>query len=368
VFWREWDGKPSAEMPRPGRDELCRVPIGEFRDFLKDTRRGMLAHQWDHLNEQWVRADWQRSYPGQIYLLHFSAAGYAPQVGWNPKLETPVQVLPLRETKEPEANDHDDLSQTSWQLISEHTDQVCSQLDSILSQLPLERRESNALRIAGRWHDCGKAHQVFQNAIDDGQSVERKGKVTKRRERPAQWRGNRFVAKAPGKCWQNGKLADHGFWRVYERKHFRHELASALAVLQRPHPQLTALADDELNLVAYLVAAHHGKVRLSIRSLPEEFMPSNSRRFARGIWDDDELPATDLGDGVVAPSVKLSLEPMELGLSEKAPFAGQPSWAERMLRLRDQLGPFRTAYLEALLRAADIRASSMEYASETKDA
>lgn len=368
VFWREWDGEPCDEMPRPGRDELCRVPIGEFRDFLKDTRRRMLAHQWDHLNERWVRADWQRAYPGQIYLLHFSAAGYAPQVGWNPKLETPVQVLPLRETKEPEANDHDDLSQTSWQLISEHTDQVCSQLDSILSQLPLERCESNALRIAGRWHDCGKAHQVFQNAIDDGQTVERKGKVTKRRERPAEWRGNRFVAKAPGKRWQNGKLADPGFWRVYERKHFRHELASALALLQRAHPQLTALADDELNLVAYLVAAHHGKVRLSIRSLPEEFVPSNSQGFARGVWDDDELPATDLGDGVTAPLVKLSLEPMELGLCEKAPFAGQPSWAERMLSLCDQLGPFRMAYLEALLRAADMRASSMDHASETEDA
>jgi len=97
-------------------------------------------------------------------------------------------------------------------------------------------------------------------------------------------------------------------------------------------------------------------------------VPSDSRRFARGVWDDDELPVTDLGDGVAAPSVKLSLEPMELGLSEKAPFAGQPSWAERMLSLRDQLGPFRMAYLEALLRAADMRASSMNHASETKDA
>src|SRR6266542_878034 len=56
--------------------------------------------------------------------------------------------------------------------------------------------------------------------------------------------------------------------------------------------------------------------------------------------------------------MKLSLEPMELGLCEKAPFAGQPSWTERMLRLRDKLGPFRLAYLEAVLRAADMRAST----------
>jgi CRISPR-associated endonuclease/helicase Cas3 len=368
VFWRKWDGEPSADMPRPGRDELCRVPIRELRDFLKDTRRRMLAYQWDYLNERWVRADWRRAYPGQTYLLHFSSGGYTPQVGWNPKLETPVQLPPLEESKEPEANDYDDLSQTTWQLISEHTDQVCSQLDSILSQLPLERCEANALRIAGRWHDRGKAHHVFQNAIDDGQTVERKGKIAQRRERPAEWRGNRFVAKAPGKRWKNGKLADRGFWRVYERKHFRHELASALALLQRLHPQLSVLADDELNLVAYLVAAHHGKVRLSIRSLPEEFAPSDDRRFARGVWEHDELLDTDLGGGVTAPSVKLSLEPMELGLCEKEPFGGQPSWTERMFRLRDKLGPLRLAYLEALLRAADVRASSMDHASETKDA
>jgi CRISPR-associated endonuclease/helicase Cas3 len=49
---------------------------------------------------------------------------------------------------------------------------------------------------------------------------------------------------------------------------------------------------------------------------------------------------------------------MELGLCEQPPFENQPSWAERMLRLRERLGPFRLAFLEALLRSADERASA----------
>jgi CRISPR-associated endonuclease/helicase Cas3 len=89
-------------------------------------------------------------------------------------------------------------------------------------------------------------------------------------------------------------------------------------------------------------------------------LPTDGRRkqrFARGIWDGDELRETDLGGGETAPRVTLSLEPMELGLGEETPFAGLPSWAERMIGLRETLGPFRLAYLEAIVRAADMRAS-----------
>jgi CRISPR-associated endonuclease/helicase Cas3 len=44
---------------------------------------------------------------------------------------------------------------------------------------------------------------------------------------------------------------------------------------------------------------------------------------------------------------------MEMGLTD-----GQPSWAERVLQLLEDYGPFRLAYLEALLCAADRRASA----------
>lgn len=75
--------------------------------------------------------------------------------------------------------------------------------------------------------------------------------------------------------------------------------------------------------------------------------------FARGIWDGEELPTADLGDGLIKEQVSLNLEPMLLGASED----GSRSWLERTIALRDELGVFRLAFLEALIRAADMRAS-----------
>jgi len=228
-----------------------------------------------------------------------------------------------------------------WQSIAEHTNAVCAELSKIVDALDSLQRQ--ILLLAARWHDRGKAHEVFQDAIrieDDGSP------------RPGSWANRRDVAKAPNAWWK----------RRYERKHFRHELASALAIL---HPE-TGLRHDELDLIAYLAASHHGKVRLSIRSLPDETQPNDAQRFARGIWDTDLLRAVDLG-GIIAPEVSLSLELMELGLCEQSPFKNQPSWAGRMLRLRDSLGPFRLAFLETLLRCADERASALQPGSLKAD-
>ena len=92
-------------------------------------------------------------------------------------------------------------------------------------------------------------------------------------------------------------------------------------------------------------------------------MPPGEKRFGRGVWDGDSLPEVFLGDDITSPAVTLSLEPMELGLCAEKPFENQPSWAERMLALRDHpdLGPLRLAYWETLLRAADERASAKNH-------
>jgi CRISPR-associated endonuclease/helicase Cas3 len=297
--------------------------------LLKSCR----AWSWDYLERRWHPVDRERINPGQIYLLAASAGGYSELTGWNPKSGERVSpISPPPQEPPPEDNDADHLSQLAmWQSIAVHTDAVCSELSKIIDELDAPQRE--VLVLAARWHDRGKAHEIFQDAV----KMENNGSP-----RPESWATRRDAAKAP-----------NDWWTSYNRKHFRHELASALAIL---HPE-SGVQREELDLIAYLAASHHGKVRLSIRSLPEEKRPNGGQRFARGIWDADLLPAVDLGE-TTAPAVSLSLELMELGLCEQPPFENQPSWAERMLRLRERLGPFRLAFLEALLRSADERASA----------
>jgi CRISPR-associated endonuclease/helicase Cas3 len=74
------------------------------------------------------------------------------------------------------------------------------------------------------------------------------------------------------------------------------------------------------------------------------------------VWEGDELPEVELDGGRRLPKTVLDLSGMELGLSED----GSPSWLDRTthLRDRDDLGPFRLGYLEALLRVADWRGSA----------
>lgn len=315
VFWRAWAGKPVDE-PKPERNELCNVPVGQFRQFVKD--RAPDAFVWDHLEGEWVKLDAKQVRPGLVVMLHTTAGGYSEQLGWDAGSKAVVTPHPPARGEKEEATGSDPNSVTTKPLnITDHTKNVCVQMDELLKAIPLEGWVQH-LTKAARWHDAGKAHAAFQH-----------GMRTANPNLPS----DQLWAKSGNKA----KLT-HG------RKHFRHELASALAALQYKLPFE----------VAYLICSHHGRSRLSIRSLPgeDEKLPTPPPElFALGVYQNDSLPAVDLG-GETCPETVLDLTPMRLG--------GDTSWTGRALVLLADLGPFKLAYLEALLRAADVRASQKE--------
>jgi CRISPR-associated endonuclease/helicase Cas3 len=252
-----------------------------------------------------------------------ACGGYEDDLGWTGEMK--IKKLSTHRPTDGEAESYDANRSSftrSWQTITEHTRRVVHETAGVTDAVALVSDFAAPLHTAALWHDIGKAHDEFQKMLRNGDAAH----------------AGQLWAKSANK---DGKCARHGF---------RHELASALAwLLNGP------AAAAERDLVAYLVAAHHGKVRLSIRSLPEETGNPNApdALYARGVWQGDILPAVSLGE-FTTPEITLDLSFMIMGEGKHG-----KSWLARTVALRDRtdIGPFRLAYLETLLRAADARAS-----------
>lgn len=342
VFWRKLPTELSDEVLdaiAPQRTELVRVAVHEFKKFA-EKNKGSLWH-WDALEGTWNEfRNTYRVAPGQVFLAAYTCGGYSATLGWTGEkskdaFDTLANTAPAAAASPRDGQGRDDESQTRFQSLAEHTAHVVAaciaKLDTLPSPLTAPWRE--LLITAARWHDVGKAHACFQEFL------------TKGRDLPLAYQ-SQLLAKS---TWRPGSRST--------RPHFRHELASALAWLQ------AGVTDDTRthSLIAYLIATHHGKIRLSLRAMPGETVPTMSdgktdrdRLHARGIWQGDVLPgdpAKSLNlDGVPATIPTLDLSVMRMGETN-----GSPSWSARVLALRDDpnLGIFRLAWLETLLRSAD---------------
>jgi CRISPR-associated endonuclease/helicase Cas3 len=423
VFWREIPETGPDDDWKPLREELCAIPFLKAREWLgvpkpsqqikSITRKGTttpVAWVWDWVDACWKRRTEQRDLlPGTIVLVEASFGGYSLESGWNmqqkaePSLSLDLHLAEKSMLQDKNLQDkadsgeqREDLSVQSWRSLVCHlqdVEQETRNIADVLWPTKLPEKPWLSLRrklvLAGFTHDIGKASAYFQGSIDinfQNPSI------------PKDLR-DELLAKAPKGAWPKNRLyRKNGDGE--QRKGFRHELASALALfdllrqIQPSHPGLLGECRDYFpeqklqveqsaegllsiqeshlsklfdpseyperwcfDLVAYLVASHHGKVRCSLQASPldQEYRAQDGRGMPiRGVREGDELPAVkDKNGNFLIPTTKQTLEPAKLGLS---PVTG-PSWTERVQGLLDRFGPSALAYLEAILRAADIRAS-----------
>ena len=335
VAWRqvEENNKPSGRSPH--RDELCSVPIAELRDWLKSHRAWRLDHLSRSRSQPWTRCTANDLHDGIEVVLDASEGGYDSEIGWNPRSgRVSVIALPTSPSASVGFSPENDVvvgdepaSLTgAWYPLAAHLADVereCATLLGAFGATGLSAEMCRAAIIAGRLHDIGKASPVWQAAaLNTADEEQRAG----------------LEARGPFAKTGNDKALR------FTPRFFRHELASALALMSEG---ASALGDHhETDLVIYLVASHHGRIRLSIRRPPEESGLDDTIVTTLGVAPGDVLPAVRLGESTVPPS--------HLTIPK-----GNDRYERRALALRDRadLGPFRLAFLEMVVRCADWRAS-----------
>jgi CRISPR-associated endonuclease/helicase Cas3 len=253
---------------------------------------------WIPRGDGWVEIPSAQLAVGGVAAVACAAGGYDPALGWLPEAQAAVAPIAIPAT----ALDPEDRRSFTFKVsvsLPQHLSDAREEATDLCGQLAIAPELAEVLIRSAWLHDIGKAHPVFQATMRANGC------------REGQW------AKAPG---QGSR---------HERPGFRHEVASALAALQL----------GEKDLVAYLLMSHHGKVRLRLDPFPWQ----SDDDPLHGVIDGEELPAVE---GVCAATA-LTCPPMALGRDWSA-------IARRLVRIH---GPFRLAWLEALIREADARAS-----------
>jgi CRISPR-associated endonuclease/helicase Cas3 len=252
---------------------------------------------WDDKTETWITGT---ALSDECYVCcDRLVGGYSESMGFtaDPKDVPPVLLLSPKTAQNMGWRKSQDVTLTVHSIDAQgFARQICQTLKDIMDN------ESAALATrAAHLHDWGKAHPQFQDACA-----------------------------APGNIWAK---RNSGF-RRYTRPGFRHELASAIALLDH---DATASFD-----LAYIIAAHHGKCRIQITNF--DFIPNQVG--LRGVKVGDVLPAINLGDGEITPS---------LTLTAIAP----ADWYCHAQDLLDSRGAFMLSFLETIVRVADWRASAL---------
>ena len=287
-----WSSEPPKRMPH--QKCLCPVPTKELQTFCQN--QGIKPHIWGE-------DDWELKTPahGDVVWLPLEAGGYSHDRGWTGDSQDQPKAYNL--DMELEYNDPPFRHTLGLGTHLKDTEDALRCAIAHLERIGVSESLIEELCRCARWHDWGKAHEIWQN-----------------------------YAKAQEQLL--AKSIDYKHWT--ELKGYRHELASAFAAASQGAPFLAQ----------YLIAAHHGKVRDSLQpSNPNERFNS---QILRGVELGTHLPSIEIKDVETLPAVQLS-------------FSGKAqNWEKQVMGLLRDLnyGPFKLIYLEALIRNADVKASN----------
>jgi CRISPR-associated endonuclease/helicase Cas3 len=352
LLWRRIEGGLDADEQVPiHRDELCPVPFYEAQEALAERWVWILTLSTGRRS----RAAWRIAMSGReiragdTVMIDRAAGCYREDAGWTAKAtDVPNLIIdrwekddgqPVRAwvrldggttslVREIDAHivgararleDHRCFTK-EWMELEPHLLAAEQKAQDLVARLRLNGTVGESVIRAARWHDVGKALER-----------ERNGTFT----RPFQEylrRGGTTVGVHPS---ADAVYAKSNGRKPGDTSGFRHEMGSLLAFLQTKH------ADDDL--AAFLILAHHGKVRL----LPEAWDEDDPVDLC-GVRDGDKIPAVALPEGS---------EPIVLDSKTVLPSREHRGWQGRMRKLLEKHGPFLVAYLEGLVRVADWRAS-----------
>ena len=317
--------------------------------------------------------------PGRVVCVSADSGGYTEERGFSADSSAIVRVVDVEpvnsdaqrlEDADSEQNGEQLSVFYGWKTIACHTAEVAQAAKDIAQEIGLSDELQDILELAALWHDWGKAHPAFQGSIRSSNTIQRIDRND--------------LAKAPKGCWP--KKHRYSYLESDEcRPAFRHELASALglfAVLKAYAPKHAALlgpwcdlpleiqaklglsltntnllapssplverllncTPEVFDLVSYLVASHHGKVRVGLHAAPQdqEYRDQDERGLPiRGIRQGDQLPSVVLVPGEPAvPEVTLTLSAAAIGLSSETGI----SWRERCEGLVERHGPAAVAF------------------------
>lgn len=295
--FREWLGNPEIGLLVPEiRALLCAIADAN------PMPEGVLATAMRILGQNKFGFDFERYPDGKGVVL---------------RTRRPIK----NESQLPAMDDGDDLaSRTAPISLDAHLEHVTDTLDKSLACLPLLYL-ADTLRTAARMHDWGKADERFQALLINGNLEDA-------------WAQPTVWAKS-GNMPGTSAVRQRARARSGLPPDFRHEMLSV---------QLAQCAPDELpedpahrDLALHLIAAHHGR----------------GRPFAPVVMDDDPP--------------KINLEP--LGIQARLTAEQRKQWPphrldsgipERFWTLTRRFGWWGLAYLEAVVRLADQRASQRE--------